>query len=312
MNSLQNLVPPRRRMWEKCSLPNLTIASAAEQGDAELKEVLKTKSLDINAPNRCGVTALHTASGGGKVEVVKVLLQNGADVNSRTCTGSETPLHWAILGTFLSGFTADSKMVVKILLDNGADPTLKDDMKKTGYQIARKMGDKEVVEMMKNSFEMFKGDRCALCSKEFGLFSKLRDRAQTRWPKILSLDFLYPNFKQKNFTFKCKECHFQFCRDCTIAKQMIFSDRSTTAYSGTCFKCAEKMPIPSISWNIDVHQLFPARVRRQIRMILLMALRDKETSEPLYPEANFFALPRETLFVIFDYLIRLHQKDGPE
>jgi len=310
MNALQNMVLPRRRMWEKCSLPNLTIASAAENGEKELKKVLKEKSLDINAPNRCGVTALHTASGGGKVEVVKVLLQNGADVNSRTCTGSETPLHWAILGTFLSGFTVDSKMVVKILLDHGADPTLRDDMKKSGYQIAKKMGDKEIIGMMKNSFQIFKGDRCGICMKPFGMFSKLRDKAQTKWPQLWELEFLQPNMKQKSFTFKCRECCFQFCRECTIEEHMILFDHPSSTFSGVCSKCAKNMPVPVIPWNINVHHLFPAGIRREIRIILMIALRDKETNEPLHPESNFCLLPREALFSIFENLVQSHRNSS--
>lgn len=66
---------------ERCPLPNLVLASAAENGDETLKKMIAKKRLHINSPNRCGVTALHTAAGGGRVDAVRILLKNGADIN---------------------------------------------------------------------------------------------------------------------------------------------------------------------------------------------------------------------------------------
>lgn len=46
---------------------------------------------DINARDKLGRTALHHAAANGHVDIAKVLLANGADVNARS-NGNETPL----------------------------------------------------------------------------------------------------------------------------------------------------------------------------------------------------------------------------
>jgi Ankyrin repeats (3 copies) len=49
------------------------------------------RGADINSRKICGVTALHMAAAGGGVEMVRFLIEHGAKVNARDCSG-ETPL----------------------------------------------------------------------------------------------------------------------------------------------------------------------------------------------------------------------------
>jgi ankyrin repeat protein len=60
-----------------------------------------------------GSTALHHAAWRGHADVVKLLLQAGADVNAKTRSNSETPLHLAAM----HGHTD----VIQLLLQAGAD-----------------------------------------------------------------------------------------------------------------------------------------------------------------------------------------------
>ena len=59
-------------------------------------------------------TALHKAAGGGHIEVVRFLVENGADVNARD-KGDDTALHDAAFEGHIE--------VVRFLLENGADVT---------------------------------------------------------------------------------------------------------------------------------------------------------------------------------------------
>lgn len=75
----------------------LSVHKAAQTGDLEQikKHVEKSKDV-VNAKDPNGWTPLHEASRGGHVEVVKYLIENGADFDSRTFNGTgETPLWWA-------------------------------------------------------------------------------------------------------------------------------------------------------------------------------------------------------------------------
>ena len=53
--------------------------------------LLQNKLVDVNARDTFGRTALHYACSAGQLELVKVLIENGADVNQKN-NGGETPL----------------------------------------------------------------------------------------------------------------------------------------------------------------------------------------------------------------------------
>ncbi|HZD94580.1 MAG TPA: ankyrin repeat domain-containing protein, partial [Candidatus Sulfotelmatobacter sp.] len=60
-----------------------------------------------------GWTGLHSAAQGGHLEVVKLLLQHGADPNAREAGDNTYPLHWAAASRHLE--------IVRALLDAGGD-----------------------------------------------------------------------------------------------------------------------------------------------------------------------------------------------
>ena len=81
------------RANEKNSLLNSEeFFAAAKKGDVKkIADVLEA-NIDPNLQDQEGCTALHWASALGKLEVVKLLLENGADINAQTKNG-ETALH---------------------------------------------------------------------------------------------------------------------------------------------------------------------------------------------------------------------------
>jgi len=68
---------------------------AAQDGDVEkLKDAVKKKKDSINAKDANGWQPLHEGARGGHLEVVKYLVENGADINSKT-VGGGTALYYA-------------------------------------------------------------------------------------------------------------------------------------------------------------------------------------------------------------------------
>ena len=78
---------------------------------------------DINQYGPNGKTPLHHASALGYLEIVKLLIQNGADLNLETVPRGSTPLHLAVNGQF--------PQVVSYLLQQGANVNAVDSSGKT-------------------------------------------------------------------------------------------------------------------------------------------------------------------------------------
>jgi hypothetical protein len=89
------------------------IIEAAEQGDLAKVRALLAEGANPDTRHReWGFTALHSAAGTGNVELVELLLENGANVNTPDVTGA-TPLHEAAKRGHLKA--------AELLLAHGAD-----------------------------------------------------------------------------------------------------------------------------------------------------------------------------------------------
>ncbi|GFS99414.1 hypothetical protein NPIL_346171 [Nephila pilipes] len=84
---------------------------AADNGCLEVVNLLLKNGADINAKNDKQATALHLASLNGHVDVVKTLIMIGAEINARSRDGG-TPLHNAV--------EHGHEKIVEILLEHGA------------------------------------------------------------------------------------------------------------------------------------------------------------------------------------------------
>ena len=100
---------------------------AAIGGHAEVVEVLLEGGAKLDSIGSRGETALFLASSAGNAEVVELLAKAGADPNKASADG-KTPLHKAAM--------AGNAEVVEVLLAAGADPTTKDRSGRTALEIA--------------------------------------------------------------------------------------------------------------------------------------------------------------------------------
>jgi len=73
---------------------NTPLIKAAENGRIEVVRLLLEKGADVNKHNEGGETPLHYATRGGHIEAMTILLDHGADVSAKG-TGCGTPLQWA-------------------------------------------------------------------------------------------------------------------------------------------------------------------------------------------------------------------------
>jgi ankyrin repeat protein len=73
--------------------------------------------------------ALYFAAIGGDLEIAKLLLARGADINAKA--ESAAPIHGAVMG--------GSAAMVRLLLEHGADPSLPDYKGRGARQLADDM-----------------------------------------------------------------------------------------------------------------------------------------------------------------------------
>lgn len=119
--------------------PNSDLLDAVSRNDTVIVKLLLEKGADINTKFDGGSTPLHLAASNGYTEIVKLLIDNGADVNAQNDLGN-TPLHLAAD----NGYTE----IVKYLIEKGADVNVKSDTDWTPLNAAAESGSTEIVKLL--------------------------------------------------------------------------------------------------------------------------------------------------------------------
>jgi uncharacterized protein len=110
----------------------------------EIVKALLDAGADVNLPSRetMKVTPLASAAAAKQTEIARTLIANGANVNARAASG-HIPLHEA---------SANGNVeLVKLLIDNGADVNAKTDDGKTPLDFAIEYKRDDVVDLLKQS-----------------------------------------------------------------------------------------------------------------------------------------------------------------
>ena len=123
---------------------NNPLLLCGENGNvALLREVLRAKP-NLNATNRYGGVALIPASDRGHVEMVRALLDTDIDVDHVNNLGWTAVLETVLLGDG----DADHQLILRMLLEAGADPSIPDKDGVTALEHARRRGYTEMVALL--------------------------------------------------------------------------------------------------------------------------------------------------------------------
>ncbi|KAH9035775.1 hypothetical protein EDB85DRAFT_2212481 [Lactarius pseudohatsudake] len=125
---------------------------ASQRGHCDVVKCLLNHGADVNLRDDFQNTPLALAARCWHMDVVRVLLEHGADVHSRDKQG-QTPLHdvvWGARAGHTLGHTkgdaqGDAPQIVRLLLEHGADIDAKDKYGKTPLQVALERGKSEIV-----------------------------------------------------------------------------------------------------------------------------------------------------------------------
>jgi len=116
----------------------LHFASAC--GHEKIVRLLLDNGAQINSRNDTGKTPLIVAATHGHADIVKILLKNGADVNMQTKDGTTA--------IFMASFT-DHKDIVELLIKGGANIFLKIDEGKSPLAAAEHQNNTDIIEILK-------------------------------------------------------------------------------------------------------------------------------------------------------------------
>ena len=120
-------------------------------GNIELARILISKGAEVNAKDPSGNNALINSALNGNVEIVKLLISKGANVNIQD-RNNATPLIATQIA--LGEKQQNAVQVAKILIENGANVNIRDNSGKTAldyqkYKVDDKYKNEEMIKLLK-------------------------------------------------------------------------------------------------------------------------------------------------------------------
>ncbi|KQL19446.1 M48 family metallopeptidase [Cytobacillus solani] len=113
---------------------------AIKAGDSEMVKILLENGANPNNESGYMMTPLMTAATKGRADIIKTLHSAGAEVNFQDSESSMTALMYAAQG--------ESEETIKVLLQLGADPNLMDYSNMTAYMYAIEMGHENIAKLL--------------------------------------------------------------------------------------------------------------------------------------------------------------------
>lgn len=126
------------------ALGNTPLFYASQKGARDIVKLLVENGADVNLANNHSSTPLHIVSQSGNKEIVAVLLENGADINGTDKEG-KTPLIYSL---------ADGRTeFTKFLLSKGADKNIKDNAGYSALDYATSRGLRDTIALLAGDVE---------------------------------------------------------------------------------------------------------------------------------------------------------------
>lgn len=122
-----------------CSLEG-QLLEAAELGDLDKVAASLRSGANIQCVDKNGRTAMHIACSLGHIDIVKCLIESGANVDAFSPKSKQTPLHEACIG----GHT----QILNLLLSEVADLDVVDHLGRSGAHYCAMHGERECLEFL--------------------------------------------------------------------------------------------------------------------------------------------------------------------
>ncbi|MDQ0925073.1 ankyrin repeat protein [Pseudarthrobacter sp. W1I19] len=143
---VQELIGRGGNVNTKDAIQDSAFLYAGAEGFNEVLRLTLDAGADVASTNRYGGTALIPASEHGHVETVRILIAAGVPVNHVNNLGW-TAMQEAIL---LNNGGPRQQEVVRMLLDAGADPDIRDREGRTALQNAERLGFAEIAALVRS------------------------------------------------------------------------------------------------------------------------------------------------------------------
>lgn len=128
---------------------NTPLFYASQKGARDIVKVLIENGADVSLANNQSMTPLHAASKTGNKEIITILTKAGADINTTDKEG-KTPLIYAV--------SAGKSEVTRQLLTLGADKTVKDNNNHNALDYATSGGLRDIIALLTDETEMNQKD----------------------------------------------------------------------------------------------------------------------------------------------------------
>ena len=113
-------------------------------------ELLLQQGAGMNIPDTTGRNALLVSVGSNQKEYIRLLASKGIDINSRDDDGN-TALHYPLNNVLRDKrYLPYSKEIVEVLLEEGADPHIKNKEGKSPADLAGESGENELINLLKS------------------------------------------------------------------------------------------------------------------------------------------------------------------
>jgi ankyrin repeat protein len=114
-------------------------------------ELLLQHGADMNIPDPAGRNALLVSVGSHQKDYIELLVSNWIDINSQDNDGN-TALHYPLMNVLENKlYLPYSKEIVKILLEEGADPHIRNKEGKSPTDLAAESGENELINLLSDT-----------------------------------------------------------------------------------------------------------------------------------------------------------------